>query len=565
MTVGDDDGASLGDGEWLIRDEAARTYVVGATRGVRSLVESTLGPRGMEKLVDTYDHQDEPETVVTADAGELIDAIERGDGFNHPVAALFVDSVDSIQRGLHDGGTTAVILASELVERGAALVERGVHPGSVVVGYAMASDRAGRVLDALARPLESDDRDALRRVAATSMTADLDPSLRRAYARVVADAVRGLRDASDDGWLDTDYVSVRTARGEPHRVYRGQIVRRRPGQHEASRANSLEFDWTPAVPRPVADATVAVLERGIDVEETATSLGGKRDSGVELRSASAVAEYASGRDAAIEAVADRLADLGVDVLVAQAELNGPVRSALSARGVAVVDRVHYPKSDIYRVARATGAQVVAHVDDLAPSKLGRAGRVRERRVGDEKWAYFEDCRGGVFTIVVDAGTATGLRKRERLVSDALEVAAVAAMDEQVLPGAGAPALAVARDVRHFAPSVAGREQLAVEAFADALEAVPSALARNAGSDPLDSLADLRTAHDGAGTSPAPIGFDAETGEPVDAWAAGIVEPRRIFSQAVETAVAAAERLLTIDAVVYPGVDLGAFSPRTEHD
>ncbi len=568
MEPDDAAGGTPRDEEWVFREEAARGWAVDAVRAVRSLVESTLGPTGMEKLVETHDPHGEPETVVTSDAGELLDAVHRGEGFNHPVAALFVDGVDSMQRGLGDGATTATLLAADLVERGADLVEEGVHPGTVAVGYAMASNRAGECLDELAAPVAADDVDRLRAVARTSMTADLPSDAREAYARGVAEAVTGLAAATDGDWLNTDDVSVRVspAADHPRRIYRGQVVRRHPAQHEAGEESHAEFDWTPSVAGVLRDATVAVLEREIDVEETATAFGGAQESSVTFDSTAALSEYASAREAAVGAVADRLSDLGVDVLVAQPELDDDVVTALKSRGVAVIDYVQYPKSDVYRVARATGAQVVGHVDDLGPSKLGSAGRVVERRVGDEKWTYFDECGGAVFTLVASANTATGRAVTERLLDDAVEVTATAAMDGQVLPGAGAPAVAVARDLRRYARSVSGKEQLAVEAFADACESVVVALARNAGYDPLDALPALRSAHAAAGgDGPAPLGFDHATGDPFDALDAGVVEPRRVFSQAIETAVAASEQLLTLDSVLYPGVDLGPFSPEADHD
>ncbi|RDI70126.1 TCP-1/cpn60 chaperonin family protein [Halopelagius longus] len=558
-----DDGARTG--AWVTRDEAAREYVVEAARAVESLVASTYGPAGGTTLVETVDPQDVPETVVTRDAGQLLDAVERGDGFGHPVAALFVDGLDSVRRGLRDGTTAAALLAARLLDSGAELVGDGLHPGSVAVGYAMAANRTGAVLDDLARPVEATDRELLSRVAATTMTSDLSDRRREEYADAVSAAVSGLARESEDGWFDTDDVTVRTRVDADCTLSRGHVVRRRPGAHETSDRSRLSFDWSPSVEGVLADARVAVLERDIDVEESATSFGREGRSGVTLDSAGAVAAYAEGRDAAVDAVAAGVAETGADVLVVRAELDDEVKAALESHGVAVVDRAQYPKSDVHRVARATGATVVGHVSDLDESKLGRAGRVFERRVGDEKWAHFDECDGPVFTILVGAPTEKGRTTHERLVSDAVETTAVAAMDGQVLPGAGAAPVAVARDLREFARGVEGREQLAVEAFADACESLATTLARNAGYDPIDVRAKLRSAHAEAAERPASVGLDVATGEAADAWEMGVVEPRRVFSQAVDTAVATAEQLGTVDAVVAPGVEPGPFTPQTEHD
>ncbi|MFC6823716.1 TCP-1/cpn60 chaperonin family protein [Halopelagius fulvigenes] len=558
-----DDGERTG--AWLTRDEAAREYVVEAARAVESLVASTYGPAGGTTLVETVDPQDVPETVVTRDAGHLLEAIERGGGFGHPVAALFVDGLDSVRRSLRDGTTAAALLAARLLDSGAELAGDGLHPGSIAVGYAMAANRAGAVLDDLARPVEATDRELLSRVAATAMTADLSDRRRREYADAVSAAVSGLARESDDGWFDTDDITVRTRVDAECTLSRGHVVRRRPGAHETSERSRLSFDWSPSVEGVLADARVAVLERDIDVEESATSFGREGRSGVTLDSAGSVAAYVEGRDAAVESVAAGVADTGADVLVVRAELDDEVKAALEAHGVAVIDRAQYPKSDIHRVARATGATVVGHVSDLDESKLGRAGRVSERRVGDEKWAHFDECDGPVFTLLVGAPTEKGRTTHERLVSDAVETTAIAAMDGQVLPGAGAAPVAVARDLREFARGVEGREQLAVEAFADACESLMTTLARNAGYDPLDVRANLRNAHAEAAERPAPLGLDIATGEAADAWEMGVVEPRRVFSQAVDTAVATAEQLGTVDAVVAPGVKPGPFTPQTEHD
>jgi chaperonin GroEL (HSP60 family) len=550
---------------WLTRDGAARAYVVEAARAVESLVSSTYGPAGGTSLIQTVDPQDVPETVVTSDAGRILDAIERGGGFGHPVAALFVDGLDSVRRNLRDGTTTAALLAARLLASGADLVEDGLHPGTVVVGYAMAANRAGEVLDDLSRPIDPTDRDLLSRVAATTMTTDLSDARRREYADAVSAAVSELARESGGGWFDTDDVTVRTRVGDGCELMRGHVVRRRPGAHETSDRSTFSFDWSPAVEGVLTDARVAVLERGIDVEESATTFGRDGAAGVTLRSAAAVSSYADAREAAVDAVARRISDLGTDVLVARDELDDDVVAALDSHGVAVVDGAKYPKSDIHRVARATGASVVGHASDLDESKLGRAGRVSERRVGDAKWARFDECDGPVFTLVVGAPTEGSRTAHERLLDDAVETTAVAAIDGQVLPGAGAAPLAVARDLRRFARGVEGTEQLAVAAFADACESLATTLARNAGYDPIDARAALRTAHAEADETPAPVGFDVGTGGPADAWGMGVVEPRRLFSQAVDSAVATAEQLSTVDAVVSPGVEPGPFAPQTEHD
>lgn len=551
-------------GDWAIKDGSARRFVERATSTVASLVRTTLGPRGMEKLIRTRTPHQRPEIVQTSDAGEILAAIERGDGFNHPVAAMFVDAVDSMQRGLGDGTTTALVLAAELIERGVDLVEEGLHPGTVVVGYAMAANRAGQTLDDLSREIGTDDRERLRQVAATTMTADLDPIVRARYAGHVTDAIERLAVGNEDGFLDTDDVSVLTGHDVDGGIVDGVVVQRRPtALHESEEAIS-EFDWTPAVEGRIEDVTVALVEKEIDFEASATSFNREGSgTGVTIERVDQLVEYRSGFEGRIRAEAERLRDMGVSVLVCPEKIADTVRDGFERVGIAVIDEATYPESEVFRLARATGGRVVSRVQDVTEDDLGVAGTLEERRVGEEKWAFFGECDGPVSSIVLDPPLETDAARHERAVEDALEATSMAVMDDQVIPGAGAPAIAIAADLRDYAPSIPDREQLAVDAFAAALEQLPAELARSAGLDPADAVIELRASHAAAERSPAPIGLDLDSGDPADAWELGVVEPRRVFSQAIETAVAATERLLTVDGVLFPGVDFRTVDLQTE--
>jgi chaperonin GroEL (HSP60 family) len=553
MAVQRSDDARLDDrdrSDWTIRDEDAREYVRGAVDATVSLVASTYGPAGMEKLVGTTDRQNRDDLRRIDDAGRLFDAIESGEGFGHPVAALFVDGVDGMRSRLHDGTTASVLLAGALLDEGFELVEQGLAPSSVVVGYGIARSHAGEVLDELARPVAADDEATLAAVAATTMTTALDPAVGRELSERVAATVRRLGAAGDGEWVNTDHAKVLAAPGVGTETYDGLVL-------------SRPADAGPngqGVTAPLTDATVAIVDREIDFEETASVLDGGE--GVQLSSPEAVERYRTELAARMESAAERLATAGVDVLVSLEKLDESVVGAFERAGLAVVDKATYPKEDVYRLAEATAGTVVSTLDNLTSDRLGRAGRVEEHRVGEEVWTVFADCPGPVDTVVTGGATEAEARRREAVLEDALETAATAAIDGQVLPGAGAPAAAVAASLREGATTVSGREQLAVRAFADALERLPATLARNAGYDPVTAVTDLRTAH---AAGPTATGWSAETGEPVDAWEAGIVEPRRVFSQAVETAAAIVEQLLTIDSVLYPNVELYGYTPRSERE
>ena len=544
------DGPAAEPGEWTLRDDEARRYVGRAVDATVALVESTLGPSGMEKLVETEDLQNRPETVRLADGARLLDAVERGDGFAHPVAALFVDAVDGMQTDLRDGTTTAMVLTGALLSEGLDLVDRGLAPNSVVVGYGVARSRAGAALDDLARPVGATDRDRLGDVAATTMTARLDPTVRREVADCVAAAVADLASGRDDGWIDTDDLKILGGRGLDPTVRDGLVLTRPDDADPAGRP----------LDGPIPDAGVAVMDGEIDFEDTASVLDG--GDGVTLSSPEAARTYRDELARRRETAGGSLAEMGADVLVCMERLDEATARAVERAGVAVVDKATYPKEDVYRLARATGATVTTHFENLSAERLGRADRVTQRAVGDEVWTAFEGCPGPVFTLVVGGRTERETRARREAAADAVETTAVAVMDGQVIPGAGAGAAAVAAAVRAAATDLRGRGQLAVDAFADAIERVPATLARNAGHDPVGAVADLRAEH-ASGASTA--GIDLESGGTTDAWAAGVVEPRRVFSQSVETACAVVERLLPVDAVLYPGVDLPGYEPRPERE
>lgn len=554
MAVGPESEARLDAGErrkWTMTDDDARRYVRGAVDATVSLVESTFGPAGMEKLIVTEDKQNRRERVRVGDAGRIFDAIERMDGFAHPVAALFVDGADGMQSGLHDGTSTAVLLAGAFLDEGFELVDQGLAPSNVVVGYSIARARAGEALDDLARSVEPDDEETLADAAATTMTTNLESAVRQDLSRRVASTITRLAAGRDDGWINTDHAKTLSQPGAESGVVDGLVLSRPVDAGPNGRG----------IDEPIADATVAILDREIDFEETASVLDG--GAGVTLSSPEAADTYRTQLSDRIESTAENLVARGVDVLVCLEKLDESIVGPFEEAGIAVVDKATYPKEDVYRLAEATDGTVVSTLNELTDERLGRAERVSQRTVGDEVWTDFGGCPGPVLTVIASASTAEEAKRREEALEDALETTAIAAMDGQLLPGAGAPAAAVATEIREDATEVTGREQLAVEAFADALDRIPATLARNAGHDPVAAVTGLRTAHAADGRSAA--GIDSRTGDLIDAWDAGVVEPRRVFSQAIETAAAIVEQLLTIDTVLYPNVELPGYTPRPERE
>jgi chaperonin GroEL (HSP60 family) len=518
----------------------------------------------MDKLVQLNGSKNEVVVELTSSGQGVLDAIERGDGFSHPIAAIFVDAVDTMYRDLRDGTTTAIVLTHSLVDRGFELIDQGLTPSDLLVGYAFAAEEVGAVYDDLSRPVSYDDTDLLASVARTVLECRLGGIPDERHVDIVVDVVQGLAADSDGSWVDTNQVKLVSDPRTETELHQGVVVTRWPRGAEASDRSLVDFEWESQFPEPLADATVAILDHDIEIESRGTNFGAGSYSGVHLNSAEAVQQYHEGYEARRREIAEHVASLGVDVLISQPRVDDELLDAFEAAGVAVVDKVETPERDIDRLANATGATVVSRVDDLTEAQLGTAGRVFEHRAGGEKWTHFTGCDGPVYTLSLRTPTEHSADHLVDVIADVLDVTATAVIDGQALPGAGAAQMTAAAAVTEAAAGVGGREALAMSAFGAALEDSVRALVRNAGLDPIDEIAALRNvraAGDGDGDT---VGIDVVTGEQVDAWAAGIVEPRRVPSQALETARTTAVRLLSTDAFLHPNTSLAQFTPQTEH-
>lgn len=554
--------APLSAREFSLTGEELAGFIRGGVDSVNSLVSTTYGPRGMDKLVQLNGSKNEVVVELTSSGQGVLDAIDRGDGFSHPIAAIFADAVDTMYRDLRDGTTTAVVLTQSLVERGYELLDQGLTPSDLLVGYAFAAEEVGQVYDDLSRPVSYDDTDLLASVARTALRCRFGEIPDERYVDLVVDVVQGLAAESEGSWVDTKQVKLVSSPRTENRLHQGVIVTRWPRGAETSDRSLVDFDWDSQFPEPLADATVAIFDHEIEIESRGTNFGAGSYSGVHIDSPEALQRYHEGYDARRREIAEHVAALGVDVLISQPRVDDDLIDAFEAAGVAVVDKVETPERDIDRLANATGATVVSRIDDLTGSHLGTAGCVFEHRARDEKWTHFTECDGTAYTLSLRTPTEHGADHIVDVVSDVLDVTATAVIDGQALPGAGAAQMTAAAAVREAAAGVGGREALAMSAFGAALEDGVRALARNAGLDPIDEIAGLRHARaDGDGDT---IGLDVVTGERVDAWEAGIVDPRRVPSQALETARTTAIRLLSTDAFLHPNTSLAQFTPKTEH-
>jgi thermosome len=489
-----------------------------AARAVAGAVRTTLGPKGMDKmLVDSSGN-----VVVTNDGVTILSEMD----IEHPGAGMIVEVAETQEEETGDGTTTAVVLAGELLSRAEDLLDSGVHPTVVANGYRFAAAEAQEHLRSMATAV--DDEASLREVARTAMTGKAAESAREHLADLVVRAVSAVHEG---GEIDLDDVGVEAVVG-------GSVA-------DSTLVEGVVIDKERAkegMPRRVEDARVLLADVPLEIRETEVSAE------LNVTSPEQLQGFVEREEAELRGLVDAIVDSGANVVFCQKGIDDLVQHFLTREGVLAVRRVK--ESDMRSLARATGARRVSDFGDFSAEDLGRAGVVEERDLGDETFVFVEECENPrSVSILLRGGTEHVVEEVERAVEDAMGVVRVTLLDGRVLPGGGATEIALAAALRDFAEGVEGREQLAVEAFADSLEVVPRTLAENAGLDPIDSLVALRAGH---AAGEAAVGLDAYSGEVSDMFDLHVVEPLRVKEQAIDGATEAIELVLRIDDVIAAG-------------
>ncbi len=497
----------------------AQSMNVTAGKAVAESVRTTLGPKGMDKmLVDSSGS-----VVVTNDGVTILDEMD----IEHPAANMVVEVAQTQEDEVGDGTTTAVVIAGELLSKAEELLDQDIHATIMAQGYRQAAEHAKEFLTEQATDVEGSDTDSLESVARTAMTGKGAESAKDHLAELI---VRAVQAVAEDGVVDTNNIKVETVVGgsiDESDLVEGVIV-------DKSRVHDN-------MPQLKEDADIALLDTAIEVPET------ELDAEVNVSDPDQLQEFLDQEEKQLREMVDAIAASGADVVFCQKGIDDMAQHYLAEEGILAVRRAK--KSDIQALARSTGASVVSNIQDITAEDLGFAGSVAEKELaGDEKIFVEEVEDAKAVSLILRGGTEHVVDEVERAVDDALGVVAATYEDGKVLVGGGAPETALSLELRDFADSVGGREQLAIEAFADAIEVIPRTLAENAGMDPIDSLVELRSEHDkGNGNT----GLDAEAGTVADIEGTA-VEPLRVKTQAVESATEAAVMLLRIDDVIAAG-------------
>lgn len=522
--------ASLGGQPILILREGARrergreamSNNIMAARAVAKAVRSTLGPRGMDKLlVDTIG-----DVTITNDGVTILREME----VEHPAAKMLVEAAKAQNDAVGDGTTTVAILTGELLKRAEELVDLGVHPTMIVQGYSMAADKAIEVLEGMAREVSEKDRDLLEKIALTAMTGKLAGTPDIQISKHAVDMVLAVTEETEEGKkvVSLKNVIVEKKAGEStddSQLFHGIII-------DKERVH-------PNMPKKVEDARIAILGTPIEARDTETKAE------ISITSSDQFKIFANQEKEAIKKVVDKVIATGANVVFCQKGIEDLAQSILAKAGIMAFRRIR--KTDLKKLARATGGNIVTNLDEMTPADLGRAEMVEEKKVGGAHMAFVTGlAKEGTVSLLLRGGTQQVVDSLERALDDALHAVAAAVEDGTLVAGGGAPEVELYLKLREYSANFKGREQLAVAKFAEAVAEIPKALAENAGFDAISKLTEMKSSHE-AGLKTG--GLSTFDGKIVDMWAMGVVEPLRVKTQAIKSATDAASLILRIDDVI----------------
>ncbi|MFA7199673.1 MAG: thermosome subunit alpha [Methanoculleus sp.] len=508
----------LKEGSSRTRGRDAQSINIAAAKAVAAAVRTTLGPKGMDKmLVDTIG-----DVVITNDGVTILKEMD----IEHPAAKMMVEVAKTQDDEVGDGTTTSVVVAGELLKRAEDLLEQDVHPTVIAHGYRMAADKAIEIVKDLAIDVKPNDADILLKIAGTAMTGKGAEASKDKLCDLIVRAVTMV--AEEDGTVDLDFIKVEKKVGgsiEDSGIVEGVLI-------DKERVH-------PAMPKKVDNAKILLLNAAVEFKKTEV------DAEINITSPDQLQMFLDEEERMIRGIVEKIIASGANVLFCQKGIDDIAQHYLAKAGIFATRRVK--KSDMEKLSRATGATLISSIDAISPEELGFAGIVEERKVSGEDMTFVEQCKNPkAVSIIIKGGTEHVVDELDRAIEDALRVVEVALRDKKFVAGGGSPEVELSLRLREYAATVGGRAQLAIEAFASALEIIPRTLAENAGLDPIDILVDLRAAHE-KGQKTA--GLDVNTGKAGDMLAQGVVEPLRVKTQAISSAAEAAVMILRIDDVI----------------
>ncbi|MFP4116993.1 MAG: thermosome subunit alpha [Candidatus Aenigmatarchaeota archaeon] len=504
--------------------KSAQKNNIAAAKAVGDTVRTTLGPKGMDKmLVDSMG-----DIVVTNDGVTILDEME----IEHPAAKMMVEVAKTQEEQVGDGTTTAVVIGSELLKQAEDLLDQDIHPTVVTRGFNLAANKALKHLDDISEEVDFEkNRDLLKNIAMTSITGKSAEKAYEKYADLAVEAIESIMDKSE-GEVNIDKDDVKIEKREGDGISSSELIEGLIIDKEMVHAD---------MPKKLKNAKVALINTAIEVDETET------DAEIQISSPDQLENFLDQEEKMLKGMVEKIVDSGADIVFCQKGIDDIAQHYLAKKGIAAVRRVK--SDDMERLARATEAKIVNSLDDLSSEDLGEAGNIEEKKEGD-KMIYVKDCKSPrTVSLLLTGGTEHVVDEAERSMNDALDCIVTALKSGKIVAGGGSVEQELSNRLKKYAQSESGREQLAIRAFAEALEVIPRTLAENTGLDPVDALVEIRSAHEQGNVN---HGLDVEKGKVVNMKKAGVIEPKGIKEQALQSASEAAEMILRIDDVVSAG-------------
>tara|TARA_B110000444_G_scaffold195038_1_gene185465 strand:- start:21361 stop:22983 length:1623 start_codon:yes stop_codon:yes gene_type:complete len=510
----------LKEGVQRTRGRSAQSNNIAAAKAVADAVRSTLGPKGMDKmLVDSMG-----DVVITNDGATILKEMD----IEHPAAKMIIEVAKTQEQHCYDGTTTAVVLSGELLKRSEDLIEQNVHPTVICEGFRLAAEKAVGCLESHGISTENDN-DVLMEVAKTSLTGKSAGAVKSFLADICVRAVNSVG-TIEDGERIVDLSDIKVEKRQGGSIKDSTLVDGIILDKERVHAG---------MPRSITGAKVALINSAIEVKKTEV------DAKIQITDPSMLASFLAEEENYIRGLVDKIHASGANVVVCQKGIDDLAQHYMSKVGIFAIRRAK--KSDMEALSKATGGRVVTNIDDLTHEDLGAAAKVEERKIGESDMTFLTGCpEAKSVSVLLRGGTEHVVDEIRRAFDDAVGVVSVAWEDGAVLTGGGSVLAALSRDLRAYAESIGGREQMAIEAFASALEIIPRTLAENAGLDPVTTIIELRKSHaDGNAFS----GINVEDGGVMDMRAANVLEPQRVVEQAIQSATETAIMILRIDDVI----------------
>ncbi|WP_455364054.1 thermosome subunit beta, partial [[Eubacterium] cellulosolvens] len=499
----------LKEGSSRKRGKDAQRGNITAARIVSEVVKSTLGPRGMDKmLVDTLG-----DVTITNDGATILDDMD----VQHPAAKMMVEVAKTQDDEVGDGTTTAVVLAGELLKEAEELLSDNIHPTVIVHGFKDAAEHAMKTLDQISETANVEDKEILKKVAITSMRGKGIGDAREHFADIAIEAVKQVADKRGSQY-SVDVDNIQLIKKEGKSLFDTELIKGIIIDKEVVH---------PGMPKSIKNPKIALIDCALEIEKTEFSAE------IRIRDPLQMKAFLDEESKMLKKMVDKIKDSGANVVLCQKGIDDAAQHYLAKDGVMAARRIK--KSDMEKLARATGGKIVSNLDDLTSADLGAAGIAEEKKIGDDKMVFIQDCKDPKsMAILIRAGLERLVDEAERALNDALYVTADVIKKNKIVGGGGSIEAELSKQLKDYSAKIGGREQLAIEAFADALEIIPKTLAENAGLDPIDILVSLRTAHeeqDGKWR-----GVNVFNGKIEDMMKSGVIEPVSVKEQALKSAV-----------------------------